>query len=93
MRLIPLLCIPLFASDIVAQAAPQGTPVEIVRSARVCLGVAAGDPNLEFDGVVSPFLLPDGRVVVPSRGSNSIRVFRANGTAGQHVRTDRVRPR
>lgn len=79
MRLVLLLSIPLFAAQAGAQNAARGTPVEIVRTARISLGVDAGDPDQEFDQVVTPFLLPDGRVVVPTRGSNSIRVFRANG--------------
>ncbi|MGH7470114.1 MAG: hypothetical protein ACRENP_19385 [Longimicrobiales bacterium] len=75
-----LLSLPWLATThAVAQNSPRGTPVEIVRTPRLSLGVDAGDPNLEFDQVVTPFLLRDGRVVVPTRGSNSIRVFRASG--------------
>jgi hypothetical protein len=62
------------ASDV-----PAGTPMAIEETARLRVGVAAGDSFQELDRVVSPFLLPDGRLVVPSRGHNSIRVFSSTG--------------
>ncbi|MDE2754796.1 MAG: hypothetical protein OXI83_19675, partial [Gemmatimonadota bacterium] len=38
-----------------------------------------GDLHQEFDGVVRPFVLPDGRLVVPNAGGYDIRVFTEGG--------------
>lgn len=54
-------------------------PVSIQPSARLSIGEAAGDTLEEFDRVVTPFLMPDGRLVVPLRSAATIRVFSANG--------------
>lgn len=62
-----------------ARALPPGTPVAIEDSASLCLGVVTGDPAQEFDRVVTPFLLPDGRLAVPLAGSREIRLFDAEG--------------
>lgn len=56
-----------------------GTPVSVDTTARLRLGVAEGDTALEFQQVVHPFLLPDGRVAVPVAGSGTIRVFSPEG--------------
>jgi hypothetical protein len=61
-------------------AAPAGTPLEIGAAAQLSLGAVDGDTLQEFDRVVTPFLLPDGRVVVPVSGARSMRVFSAQGT-------------
>jgi hypothetical protein len=63
-----------------ATAVPTGAPVALGDSARLSLGVVTGDSLLEFDRVVTPFLLADGRVVVPLRGKSLIRVFGPDGT-------------
>jgi hypothetical protein len=44
------------------------------------LGVVAGDSIQEFDRVTTPFVLADGRVVVPLRGKSVIRVFAPDGS-------------
>ena len=54
-------------------------PVVIQPSARLSVGEAAGDTLEEFDRVVSPFLMPDGRLVVPLNSASTIRVFAADG--------------
>ena len=58
---------------------PPGAPLEIEVDAALSVGVVAGDTLLEFDRVVRPFVLPDGRLVVPNSGSGDIRVFNPNG--------------
>jgi hypothetical protein len=45
----------------------------------VSVGVVEGDPNQEFDRVVTPFLMSDGRLIVPVAGARSIRVFDEQG--------------
>jgi hypothetical protein len=54
-------------------------PVAIQPSARLSIGEAAGDTLEEFDRVVTPFLMPDGRLVVPLNSASTIRVFSADG--------------
>src|SRR5687768_15597263 len=61
-------------------ALPAGAPVAIADSARLQLGVISGDSILEFDRVTTPFVLADGRVVVPLRGKSVIRVFAPDGS-------------
>lgn len=51
---------------------------EIEAEPRMQLGVASGDPLQEFHQVTTPFLLPDGRIVVP-QGVGVIRVFDGGG--------------
>ena len=58
---------------------PVGTPVEIEPVRTLSVGLVQGDPNQEFDRVVTPFLLADGRLVVPVAGASSIRVFDEHG--------------
>lgn len=52
-----------------------GAPPTIEAEAVLSVGVVTGDTLQEFDRVVSPFVLPDGRLVVPLGGSSDIRVF------------------
>jgi hypothetical protein len=59
---------------------PAGAPVAVADSARLELGVVTGDSIQEFDRVVMPFLLGDGRLVVPLRGKSVIRVFAPDGS-------------
>lgn len=59
---------------------PVGTPIAIDPLPTVSVGVVEGDPNQEFDRVVTPFLLPDGQLVVPVAGARSIRVFDEHGS-------------
>lgn len=56
-----------------------GAPVEIEAVRAMSVGVLGGDSHQEFDGVVRPFLLPDGRLVVPNSGGYDIRVFNDDG--------------
>ncbi|MDE2980708.1 MAG: 6-bladed beta-propeller [Gemmatimonadota bacterium] len=56
-----------------------GAPLEIEAIRAMSVGVLGGDPYQEFDGVVRPFLLPDGRLVVPNSGGYDIRVFNEGG--------------
>ena len=62
-----------------AAAAAAGVPVEIDPAPRTSIGVVEGDTLQELYRVVTPFVLADGRVVVPLSGSLSIRVFSADG--------------
>jgi len=58
---------------------PAGAPAAVDSSARLAVGVVRGDTAREFHDVVDPFLLPDGRLVVPDAGSGTIRVFGPGG--------------
>lgn len=62
-----------------APASPPGTPLEIDAAPALSVGVVAGDTLEIFDRVVTPFVLPDGRLVVPLDGSRDIRVFTPAG--------------
>ncbi|MYA10583.1 MAG: hypothetical protein F4087_04680 [Gemmatimonadetes bacterium] len=62
-----------------AQASSPGTPLEIDAAPTLSVGVVAGDSLEIFDRVVTPFVLPDGRLVVPLDGSRDIRVFTPDG--------------
>ena len=63
---------------------PPDAPIEVVAAPSLCVGVAEGDPAQELDRVVTPFVLRDGRLVVPLAGPGEIRVFDA---AGMHLLT------
>lgn len=63
----------------VARRLPAGAPIAIDSVPRLRVGVVAGDTAQEFDRVVTPFLLPDGRLVVPVAGAGVIRVFGPDG--------------
>jgi len=58
---------------------PIGAPVQLEGTPLTCVGVVSGDSLHEFDRVVTPFLLPDRRLVVPLAGSREIRLFSLQG--------------
>jgi hypothetical protein len=58
---------------------PPGTPLEIGADAKVSVGAKPGDPMSELYDVVSPFLLADGRLVVPMDNARSMNVFDKDG--------------
>jgi len=57
----------------------EGAPLEVSPAPHLQVGVQTGDPIHEFFEVRSPFLLPDGRLVVPLAGESLIRVFDPEG--------------
>lgn len=63
---------------------PPGTPLEIDSEPRLSIGVVEGDTLRQFHEVVTPFLLPNDRLVVPVAGAREIRVF---GPDGDFVRS------
>jgi len=65
--------------DDATSGAPAGTPLSIDTAAQLRVGVVRGDTAQEFQRVVTPFLLPDGRLVVPAAGARAIRVFGPDG--------------
>lgn len=56
-----------------------GAPLEIEAVPALSVGVLGGDLQQEFDRVVRPFVLPDGRLAVPNSGGYDIRVFTEDG--------------
>ena len=58
---------------------PAGAPLEIETGSVLSVGVLSGDTLQEFDRVRTPFVFPDGRLVVPLAGSLDIRVFAQDG--------------
>jgi hypothetical protein len=60
-------------TGVVAQQS-AGTPVSIDPRPRVSIGVVEGDTLYELHRIVTPFIMADGRIVVPLGGSNTIRV-------------------
>lgn len=58
---------------------PPGTPVRLSTAPRLSVGVLEGDTLEELHEVVTPFLLPNGNLVVPLAGSHAIRVFEPDG--------------
>lgn len=58
---------------------PEGAPIGIEQRPRVSVGVSAGDSLHELYRAVTPFLLPDGHLVVPLAGMDEIRVFDRDG--------------
>lgn len=54
-------------------------PLSVETGSLLSVGVVTGDTLQEFDRVVTPFILPDGRLVVPLGGSSEIRVFTRDG--------------
>ena len=54
-------------------------PLSVETGSLLSVGVVTGDTLQEFDRVVTPFVLPDGRLVVPLGGSSEIRVFTRDG--------------
>ncbi len=87
MKLLPLTLgalVALTACDAVLDAGlavdpSAGAPPTIEAEAVLSVGVVTGDTLQEFDRVVTPFVLPDGRLVVPLGGSSDIRVFGRDG--------------
>ena len=69
----------VFAGLTAPAATAAQIPSAIQPTARISIGEAAGDTLEEFDRVVSPFLMPDGRLVVPLNSASTIRVFAADG--------------
>lgn len=62
------------------EAAVPAISFEIEAEPALSVGVQTGDTLREFDRVVSPFVLSDGRLVVPLAGSSDIRVFSQDGS-------------
>lgn len=60
-------------------AVPPGTPVEVESTPLAAVGVAQGDTLQEFGRVVTPFVLPDDRLVVPDGIAQVIRTFDFDG--------------
>ncbi len=60
-------------------SATEGTPVRIGDEPRLRLGTVSGDTIREFYRVRTPFLMPDGRLVVPLTGAGELRVFNWDG--------------
>ncbi|MGE0158400.1 MAG: hypothetical protein AB7T31_03255 [Gemmatimonadales bacterium] len=61
-------------------ASPRsGAPAGIDSIPCLSVGVLAGDPMEELDRVVTPFLLPDGSLAVPTSGASTIRIFSSDG--------------
>jgi hypothetical protein len=59
---------------------PPGTPLGVQQEPLGCVGVLSGDTLQEFFRVVTPFLLPDRRLVVPLHGLGEIRIFGLDGS-------------
>lgn len=57
----------------------QDAPAVEVRRELFSLGGVGAAPDEEFFQVRSPFLLPDGRLVVPDAGSSQVRIFDSAG--------------
>jgi hypothetical protein len=86
LRLVPMAvicaCGALAACDPPAQTrtmTPAGTPLRVADAGAVRIGVEAGDSLHELHDVRTPFLLPDGRIVVPQGEARNLRVFDARG--------------
>jgi hypothetical protein len=58
----------------------NGAPLSIDPKPRVSIGVVEGDTTFELHKVVTPFLLPNGTIVIPLNGSKTIRLFSPAGT-------------
>jgi hypothetical protein len=58
---------------------PEGTPIAIDSTPAVSIGVVEGDTLRALDHVVTPFVLTDGRVVIPLGSARVIRVFEPDG--------------
>ena len=87
MKRLPLTLgtvITLAGCDAASDAGPSQVdvpdePLSVETGSLLSVGVVTGDTLQEFDRVVTPFVLPDGRLVVPLRGSSEIRVFTRDG--------------
>jgi hypothetical protein len=67
------------AGERAAVRVPVGAPSAVDSTPLVSIGVAEGDTLRELSRVVDPFLLPDGRVVIPLATAGVIRVFQPDG--------------
>lgn len=67
------------AADPLSETATPGAPAEIEGTPYRTVGEVPGDTLQELFGVVTPFLLPDGRLVVPVAEAGVIRVFGPDG--------------
>ena len=86
-RLVAALGAPILAAAcadepgaVPGEPAPPAVSFEIEAEPALSVGVLTGDNLQEFDRVVSPFVLPDGRLVVPLAGSGDVRVFGRGGS-------------
>ena len=59
--------------------AVPGTPASVDEVPVLTVGSAAGDTLQELYRVITPFLTPDGRLVVPLASDRTIRVFASDG--------------
>ncbi|MCI0434530.1 MAG: hypothetical protein L0271_12950 [Gemmatimonadetes bacterium] len=57
----------------------EGAPLAIEEAAVARVGVVEGDTLQQLHQVVSPFLLADGRIVVPLQSASTIHVFGPDG--------------
>ncbi len=73
--LLVLGCVPDEGGSVPDRDVPAGTPLKIVEEALMSVGEREGAPTEELDRVVTPFLLPDGALVVPLSGVGALRVF------------------
>lgn len=88
MKRLPLTLgtlITLAGCDAAPEAGPSQVdvpdePLSVETEPLLSVGVVTGDTLQEFDRVVTPFVLPDGRLVVPLGGSSEIRMFSQEGT-------------
>lgn len=56
-----------------------GVPISIASDPFLVVGTVSGDTLYELAGVTTPFLLPEGSLVVPLETAGVIRLFDANG--------------
>ncbi len=81
-------CSPAQEESSPGQPQVDGQPLSVAEEASLVLGAAAGDPAQEFFRVRTPFLLPNGDVVVPLASAGELRVFSQEGallaTLGRH---------
>jgi len=62
-----------------ASSLPPGTPIELSPAPILVVGERPDDPDHELYRVVTPFLLPDGRIGVPLSNEGRIRIFDGEG--------------
>ncbi|MBT8395857.1 MAG: hypothetical protein KJN92_02775, partial [Gemmatimonadetes bacterium] len=75
-----ILFTPITAQEIQTKGPISGQPLSVEELPFRSLGAADGDPAEEFFRVTSPFLLPDGGIVVPLPRFGEVRVFDSHGT-------------
>ena len=74
------------------QVARADAPLAIDAEALLSVGVLSGDTQQEFDRVISPFVLPDGRLVVPLAGSRDMAAWRHDRGIWQSSAADHPLP-